>query len=690
VKNVPQSQQFTIKQAISRAKKATKQGNTTVAMQIYNAILQHQPNNPVAKKGLRKLQKGLAHDQSVQVETANPSQDQINALVNLYHSGQMTNTEQGCRELLETYPQSLVIINILGAALQGQGKLQEAVESYEKAIHLKPDYAEAYNNRGFALQDLGQPAKAVESCEKAIHLKPGYAEAYNNRGVSLKDLGQLEEAVESCDKAIQFKPDYAEAYSNLGVALQALGRMEKAVESYEKAIQLKPDYADAYNNLGNAFRDLGQLEMAMESYEKAIQLMPDFEEVYSNRGNALRDLGQLEKAVESYEKAIQLKPDYADAYNNLGNALRDLGQLEKAVESCKKAIRLKPDFAEAHLNLSRIKKYKPDDPQIALMESLYAEVKLNKSDRKYLSFALAKAYGDLGEYDKNFDYLVEGNRLRKKELNYNIDDDRKLINKIRQIFSAGSISPGIVSERNKSIQSIFILGMPRSGTSLVEQIIASHTKVYGAGELATMNKLVSAILSNVSVQNNTQGESKISQNEISTLRDGYLDALSALRVPEKIITDKMPLNFQWIGFILSAFPDAKIIHLNRDPRATCWSIYKHYFSSMGNGYAYDLIDLAEFYKLYIDLMSFWREKFPNSIYDLCYEDLTENQEEETRKLLTFCDLEWEEQCLDFHKTKRVVKTESAAQVRKKMYKGSSEAWRKYEKHLQPLIKALGF
>jgi len=181
----------------------------------------------------------------------------------------------------------------------------------------------------------------------------------------------------------------------------------------------------------------------------------------------------------------------------------------------------------------------------------------------------------------------------------------------------------------------------------------------------------------------------LSQNEIKKVHDGYLEKLTALKVHEIIITDKTPHNFLWIGFILSAFPEAKIIHLNRDPKAICWSIYKRYFSTKGHGYANDLDDLAEFYKLYIDLMSFWRERFPNAIYDLSYEDLTENQEEETRKLLAFCDLPWEEECLDFHQNTRIVQTMSAAQVRKKMYQGSSEAWKKYAVQLQPLVDGLG-
>ena len=546
---MPKSQQLTIEQAISRAKKATKQGDTAVALQLYNAVLQHQPNHPIAKKGLRKLQKGLPRNQSVQAQTTNHLQDQINALLNLYHTGQMAKTEQACRKLLQADPQSLTVINILGVALQRQGKLQAAAQAFDKSIALKPDYAAAY----------------------------------------------------------------------------------------------------------------------------------------SNRGNALKDLGQLKEAVESYEKAIELKPDLAEAYNNRGLALKDLGLLKEAVESQEKAIALKPDYAEAHYNLSVLKIYKPDDAQIEVMESLFTDSEPSESDRMHLCFALTKAYKDLDEYSKSFNYLEKGNHLRRNELKYNIDNDRRKIAKIREIFTEESLDIEVAPDLDASIQPIFIVGMPRSGTSLVEQVLASHSKVHGAGELVTMNRLVPPIL-NLKIR---REKSKLSQNEINTIRDGYLEALVALNVPEKIITDKTPHNFLWIGFILSAFPKAKIINLNRDSRATCWSIYQRYFPAKGIGYAYDMDDLVEFHKLYIDLMSFWRERYPNSIYDLCYEDLTENQEQETHSLLAFCNLEWEEQCLDFHETKRAVKTASAAQVREKMYKGSSEAWRKYEEHLQPLIKGLG-
>jgi hypothetical protein len=230
--------------------------------------------------------------------------------------------------------------------------------------------------------------------------------------------------------------------------------------------------------------------------------------------------------------------------------------------------------------------------------------------------------------------------------------------------------------------------MPRSGTSLVEQIIASHSQVYGAGELARLRRIVRPII-RTAVETGEPDNNSILRNNIENkIHSDYLDYLQNLNRSEKFITDKMPLNFIFLGFILSAIPSVKIIHLKRDPMAVCWSIFKHNFTGDGNGYSYDMDELSEYYLLYHDLMEFWETRFPDRIYHLDYEKLTENQETETRNLLDYCGLDWEQQCLDFHTTKRDVKTGSHVQVRKKMYQGSSSAWIKYEQLLHPLISKL--
>jgi tetratricopeptide (TPR) repeat protein len=613
-----------------------------------------------------------------------PPQGQINTITNLYYSGQMAKAEQACNHLLAQFPDSVILLNIWGAALRGLNKFHEAVSAFGKAIQLKPDYTEAYNNRGITFKDLGRHQEALNDFEMAIQLKPDYAEAYNNMGNALMDLGRHQEALDDHEKAIHLKPDYAEAYNNRGNALNDLGRHQEALNDYDKAILLKPDYAEAYNNRGNALNALGRHQEALGNYDKAIQLKPDYAEAYINRGNTLNDLGRHQKALNDYDKAIQIKPDYAEAYKDRGTILYSLGRHREASDDYEKAIQLKPDYAEAYRAVSELKKFKADDAQIGIMETLLEKNETNVSGQMHLCFALSKAYEDIFDYDKSFQYLKKGNELRKKELNYNIDIHRSIINQIKVFFNEKIET---ITQESDPVTPVFIVGMPRSGTTLVEQILASHTQVYGAGELTTIAKLGTNILSRYSNFSIVSDNTLSIQGELKQLHDEYLESLTALNVPESIITDKMPLNFLWIGFILTAFPKAKIIHLNRDSRATCWSIFKHFFSK-GNGFAYDMVTLTDFYKLYLDLMAFWRKRFPNKIYDLCYEDLTENQEEETRRLLSYCDLSFENHCLYFHNTQRVVKTASAIQVRKEMYTGSSEAWRNYQKHIQPMIQLL--
>jgi len=567
------------------------------------------------------------------------------------------------------------------------GNLEAAVASYKQALKIKPDYVEVHNNLGTALFDLGQLDAALASFRRVLKIRPDYAEAHHNLANVLRDLGQSDAAAKSYRRVLKINPYHAEAYNNLGVIFKNSDRFDKAVASFERALEIRPDYFDALNNLGNAFRNLGQLDSAVASFERALEIKPDEAMAHHNLGMALRDIGQLDAAVASFERALVIKPDDAPAHHNLGHALRDTGQLDAAVASYQRALEIKPDYPAVYNDLSTLKTYTPDDAQINLLENLLSDSKADESDRMHLCFALAKVYDDTGEYDRSFDYLREANRLRKKELNYNIGDAERSFSRAREIYGSQAFDTAL-SDGHTAIQPVFIVGMPRSGTSLVEQILASHSNVYGGGELGVMDRLLMSLTLKLPEPVVGQNGRQPYQSEIDTLRNIYLEVLTSLNVPEKIVTDKTPHNFIWLGFIMAAFPTAKIINLNRDPRAVCWSMYKHYFTSESLGYAYDMEDLAQFYKLYIEQISYWREHLPNAIYDVCYEDLTENQETETRKLLEFCELDWEEHCLSFHKTKRVVKTASAAQVRQKMYKGSSEAWKKYEAQLQPLIKSL--
>jgi len=590
---------------------------------------------------------------------------------------------------LNIKPDFLVVLGNLGNVYSDSGQLAKAVKYYERALKINPDIAIIYNNLGIALKGLGRLGEAISSYERALKIKPDFAIVYCNLGNVRRDIGQLEAAVECYKEALKIKPDYVEACINIGNIYRNLGNLDAAIEYYEQAIKINPNHAEAHGNLGSVYSDAAQFDAAIACYERALKIKPDHAEMYLNLGNVHRDVGHLEMAIECYEEALKIHPDYAEAYSRLGCVLRDFGRLEAALENFERALEIKPGYAEVYRYIGNLERYHKNDARMDQMESLLSTPGLSSSDRMHLCFALARVYEDLGRHDELFKYLNEGNSLRKAELNYNIHEDVESFSNMKKMFNTQPV-PVELSKLDEAptIQPVFIVGMPRSGTSLVEHILASHEDVHGAGELQFMANISNSILRDRLSKEGPLEVACLSAKESNRLRHEYLESLRSLGFSESIVTDKMPLNFFWIGFIRQAFPNAKIVHLCRDPMATCWSIYKSFFTSKGNGFSYDLGDLAEFYGLYMDLMEFWRQCFPGAIYDLCYERLTESQEDETRKLLDYCGLDWDDRCLYFHETSRAVRTASAVQVRSKMTSGRSEAWRKYEKHLQPLLGPL--
>ena len=587
-----------------------------------------------------------------------------------------------------------------------KGDIEAAKDNYLALLKLLPNHWEAKNELSklsqhkstsptqsqldiiIKLYSSGQVQEALNSLELLIDDYPHDPSLFNIRGACFKTMHQLEYAIASFKKAIDIKSDYAEAYFNLGITLQEMNKPNEAIKYYETAISIKPAYPIAHNNLGLIFLGRNQLDFAAEHFNWAISYNPKFAEAHNNLGATLQQCGQFEASIKHYFKATTINPNYAQAFNNLGIVYQTLGNQIEAITHFQKAISLVPNFMSAHFNLSRIKTFLPGDIQISQMQSQVTN-SLNTSEKIYLNFALAKVNEDLEKKDPLFYFLNNGNQLCKEQSNYSLSNDQHKHTLIKKIF----ISPRSLIEINdikqlkdkfKTKSPIFIIGMPRSGTTLVEQIISSHKKIYGADEMNTLSNLISDVLIKFSNSNNYE----LNQKSLLLIRHKYLSKLSDLNVSENIITDKWPLNFQYVGFILAAFPEAKIIHLKRDARATCWSIYKHLFSDTGNGWAYNFKDLAGFYNLYSEMMAFWHELYPNKIYDITYEDLTTNQEEETRKLLEYCDLDWDENCLNFHENNRAVKTASALQVREKMYQGSSDDWKKYEAYLKPLLNEL--
>lgn len=500
---------------------------------------------------------------------------------------------------------------------------------------------------------------------------------FNIIGIANAKLKNFEEAIKCFKKIIQLNPYSSEVYYNLGKAQKTIGKIQEAISSYKNAIKINPNYAEAYNNLGNAQKDFGKLEDAVLSYNNSIKNKPSLVEAYYNLGNTLKDLGRLKDAIKNYKNAIKLKPDYAECYNELGGAQIDSGKLSSGILSYKRSIEIKPDYAECYNNYINSVKIKSNDPILLKLEKIINRENIPLKENIYLSFAMGKAQLDIGKFEKGLKYINIGNKLRKKEFNYSINKTKKIFAKIKTSFRKINIQ----YNKNYSLainQPIFIVGMPRSGTTLIEQILSTHSNICGAGELDFLYDSINLI----NWENN-----KLNIENIDKIKKNYISELNKL-YKAKYVTDKMPLNFRWIGFIIYAFPNAKIINVKRDPMATCWSNYKTNFSKKGMAFTFDQTDIADYYNLYEDLMKFWNEKFPNKIYNLNYEKLTENQEDETKKLFKYLNINWENSVLNFYKNNRIVQTASNVQVRQKLYKGSSLEWKKYKKWLKPMLKAL--
>lgn len=464
-------------------------------------------------------------------------------------------------------------------------------------------------------------------------------------------------------------PHHNFSWKILGAVLKKTGRASDAVFAGIKTIEITPDDPEAHFNFGNTLQKIGRLEEAEASYTQAIVLKPNYTKAHSNLGNTLQELGRLEEAEASYKQAIVLQPDYAEPHFNLGNTLQELGRLEEAETSYIQAIALKSDYTEAHLNLALIKRFEAKDEQYLKMLKLYPDTKMSEEERCHINFGLAKAYEDLEDFEKAFAHYNEGNTIRKKILNYDFNQDEELFRQIKCNYSQIVQRSLKLDNLSRDITPIFIVGMPRSGTTLVEQIISSHSQVTGAGELSFAAQFGTSIVN---------GFSKVNDDALLKFRENYLKKLKKISKENFIVTDKMPQNFRFIGLLAAAFPEAKIVHVKRNPAAVCWANYKQYFVSKNLGYCYALDDVISYHHLYENLMEFWDNSLKERIFNLDYESLVENQESETRQLIDYLGLDWDEKCLSPQNNKRRVTTASNIQVRKKIYQGSSQQWKKYE------------
>lgn len=467
------------------------------------------------------------------------------------------------------------------------------------------------------------------------------------------------------------------ALQSLKDVIDQLTSLYKSAD-FQRVITQTDDISDEYrssfdiwNLRAVSFAALKKFAEAEKCFQSALQLSPRRPDTYFNLGVAMKELGRLEESITMYRRAIELKPDYADAHNNLGMILKDLGNIDDAARCLGEALACKPNSVEILYNLSLLKRFDRGDEMVEKMNKLYHSGKLTADEKSFVCFSLYKANEDIGNIDEAYRFLSEGNEIIRQTLGYQFVRDQTFFDRLKSV--SAKIAPPEKPFPRSQVLPIFILGMPRSGTTLVEQIVSSHSNVHGAGELEDLNRLINPILK--------QG-TLFDQPTLTRIRLEYIAKLARIAGTRQYVTDKMPHNFRWIPIIAAAFPEAKIIHVKRDARAVCWSNYKHYFKQKGLGYTYNLDDTIAYYKLYEQLMSSFDTLCPQRVYHLDYEKLTADPDVEIRALVDHLELGWEESCLEYEKNTRSVKTASTVQVRKKIYQGSSQEWRKYEHFLE--------
>lgn len=529
---------------------------------------------------------------------------------------------------------------------QRDGRINHAVKLYKRALSLRPGYADAHNNLGAAFLSQGRIIDAITHYRHAIALNPMHGNAHNNLGTALVSLGLFADAIPAYKRALALNPRQAETHFSLGIALAAQGRIDDAIASYREALLLRSDYAEAHNNLGN---------------------------LLANRGNTDEAIGHLQKALAG-------NPHNAETLNNLGCAFRDLGRFEEAMALYDRAIALRPASAEVHYNRSEIKTYGPGDTDLAVLKTLAGSNDMPSGKAPYIHFALAKALEDSGDYDGAFEQLRRGNDLRRDQIHYDESVDEEMFRRTTSVFNRSRF------DRHKdcgdpSNAPIFVLGMPRSGSTLIEQILASHPQVHGAGELEDLAACLPPGFPESVAQLDGEALRRIGQS--------YLARLPRLPDGKVRIVDKLPHNFLRIGLIRMILPNARIIHTLRDPIDTCVSCYSKLFTN-GQHFTYDLAELGRYYRRYCRLMTHWQSVIPaDAILNVTYENVVDDLEGQARRLIRYCGLPWDDRCLSFYKTSRIVKTASAISVRKPVFRSSLQRWRKYGAGIQALLDELG-
>lgn len=641
----------------------------------------------------------------------------IERAIALHRDGDIENAGEMYRQILRDFPDNAPVSHLLGGLELQQGRLESSISLIDQSVRAEPQNPFYRNSLGEAHRMHGQLGKAEQSYRVALELLPNYAQAMGNLGIVLHAGGQTEEAISLFQQAIDCEPHNWDLHNNLGVSHQALGDMTAARSCFERTIELQPLHAEAFHNLCSVYKQEGNLNEAKRAAQQCLKIAPDMAQAHWNLADVDMELGNYDEAEIRCRRAIELDSDNANYHHGLANIVRVLGRVEESIAHNRRAITIEPEFVQAYndmavselamgevdcaiASLNKALEFAPDYPLI--YENLAKCKKFSNADEAFIEkiklltarlddeqasglfFTLGKIHDDLGDFSSAFEYYLKGNSAKRATFEYDPNHQDDWTIRLLRVFNS-SLIERLSAAGHGSVTPIFVLGMPRSGTSLVEQILASHVDVFGAGELTSFYEFTQQLPQRLASDDAyPECSASMGAKEVEWMGESYLSAVNALAPTARHVVDKMPMNFLHLGLIASTFPNAKIVLCERDPRDTCLSIFFQNFAAR-NYFAYDLYEIGRFYRQFLWTINHWCSLFPNRIIRIRYEDLIGGQEKFSRQLIDSCGLVWDDKCLDFHRTKRAVQTASAWQVRQPIHSGSVERWRFYESHLEALL-----
>jgi tetratricopeptide (TPR) repeat protein len=605
----------------------------------------------------------------------------------LYQSGRTGEAMTRFETAVALQPNSAEARNNLGVVLNDLKRYDEAAAQFKKALAIAPHYPDAHSNIGMVLAAQDRDAEAIPHFEKAIALQSDFVVAINNLGNALFRLDRYGEARVQFERALSLAPGSADIANGLGATLYRLGLWTEAMALLERAVALRPRFADAWLNMAKACNDQRLDERALICCDNVLAIEPDNVDAHNNRGIALAALNRFDEAIESYQRALAIQPNLAEVRFNIGSALIYRGRSGEGMDFLDQAIALEPRRPKYRLSHVLTRRVTAGDPRLGELEALARDTAgMSDEARTDLHFALAKAYGDTGHHDRSFAELLAGNALKRKSVAY---DEAATLRNLSHFAAAWPrhVVDDWRGRGNPSDRPIFILGMPRSGSTLVEQILASHPAVAAGGEVWMFQSAATGAFGPLEDFDPARIPAEHRGALLGRIAERYLSALGSLAPGAQRITDKMPSNFAFAGLIHLAFPNARIVHTRRNALDIGLSCFSTLFAS-GVPFSYDLGEIGRYYRAYDRLMRHWRAVLPPSaILDLDYEMLVSDFEAQARRLIDYCGLPWDDACLAFHKTQRPVRTASASQVRQPLYGTSVDRWRAVDPALLAPLRA---